>query len=376
MPAAHAARVALPSGGPSGLGWSRMSRLEPYLPILVVLLALIGFVTLSSAVTEPQDLTRQGVYFVVGLVGCVAMFWVGGQRLDRLSLPLYLVTLVLLVVVLAVGEEINGAKRWLQVGPVRLQPSELAKVAVIMVLGRFLSAPPSRGVLGYLGTGAIVGVPFLLVLLGPDLGSALVIAAIGAGMLFVRGIPTRLIVAALAVVAVTVPLVVPQLAPHQQARITAFLNPDSDPQGAGYQVVQARIAIGSGGLTGKGYKQGTQTQFDFIPFKHTDFIFPVLAEEMGFVGSVFMLAVFSLLFWRLAVMAMECPRPRDQLVIAGILAYLGFQTLVNVGVALGLAPVTGLTLPIVSYGGTNLVVTLGVLGMAMLVHRDRFRGFT
>jgi rod shape determining protein RodA len=286
------------------------------------------------------------------------------------------VTLVLLVVVLAVGEEINGAKRWLQVGPVRLQPSELAKVAVIMVLGRFLSTPPSRGVLGYLGTGAIVGLPFLLVLLGPDLGSALVIAAIGGGMLFVRGVPTRLIVAAVAVVAVTVPLVVPQLAPHQQARITAFLNPDSDPQGAGYQVVQARIAIGSGGLTGKGYKQGTQTQFDFIPFKHTDFIFPVLAEEMGFVGSAFMLTVFSLLFWRLAVMAMECPRPRDQLVIAGILSYLGFQTLVNVGVALGLAPVTGLTLPIVSYGGTNLIVTLGVLGLAMLVHRDRFRGFT
>jgi rod shape determining protein RodA len=353
-----------------------MSRLEPYLPILVVLLALVGFVTLSSAVTEPQDLTRQGIYFVVGIVGCVAMFWVGGQRLDRLALPLYVVTLVLLVVVLAVGEEINGAKRWLQVGPVRLQPSELAKVAVIMVLGRFLSTPPSRGVLGYLGTGAIVGLPFLLVLLGPDLGSALVIAAIGGGMLFVRGVPTRLIVAAVAVVAVTVPLVVPQLAPHQQARITAFLNPDSDPQGAGYQVVQARIAIGSGGLTGKGYKQGTQTQFDFIPFKHTDFIFPVLAEEMGFVGSAFMLTVFSLLFWRLAVMAMECPRPRDQLVIAGILSYLGFQTLVNVGVALGLAPVTGLTLPIVSYGGTNLIVTLGVLGLAMLVHRDRFRGFT
>ncbi|CAN5814183.1 rod shape-determining protein RodA [soil metagenome] len=353
-----------------------MSRLEPYLPILVVLLALIGFVTLSSAVTEGQDLTRQAIYFVVGAVGCVAMFWVGGARLDRLSIPLYAVTLVLLVVVLVFGEEINGAKRWLQLGPVRMQPSELAKVAIIMVLGRFLSAPPSRGLLGYLGAGAIVGVPFVLVLLGPDLGSALVIAAIGAGMLFVRGIPTRLVIAAIVLVVVGVPLAVPLLEPHQQARVTAFLDPDADPQGAGYQVVQARIAIGSGGLTGKGYKQGTQTQFDFIPFKHTDFIFPVLAEEMGFVGSMFMLGVFALLFWRLAVMAMECPRPRDQLVIAGILSYLGFQTLVNIGVALGLAPVTGLTLPIVSYGGTNLIVTLGVLGLAMLVHRDRYRGFT
>jgi rod shape determining protein RodA len=349
-----------------------MSRIEPYLPVLVVFLTLMGFFILSSA-APPADVTRQGVYFLVGIVGCAVMFWVGGQRLDRLSIPLYLVTLALLVVVLAFGEEINGAKRWLQYGPIRLQPSELAKVAVILVLARFLSAPVSRGLVGYLGTAAIVGVPFLLVLVGPDLGSALVIGAIGAGMLFVRGVPTRLVVAALALFVVAVPLVVPRLAPHQQERITTFMNPDADPKGAGYQVVQARIAIGSGGLTGKGYKQGTQTQFDFIPFKHTDFIFPVLAEEMGFVGSIALLVLFSLLFWRLAVMAMECPRPRDQLVIAGVLAYLGFQTLVNVGVALGLAPVTGLTLPIVSYGGTNLIVTLGVLGLAVLVHRDRFR---
>jgi rod shape determining protein RodA len=353
-----------------------MSRVEPYLPVIVVLLALVGFVTLSSAVPDDRDLIRQLVYFGIALVGCVVMFVIGSKHIDRFTVPFYVVTLVLLVVVLAVGEEINGAKRWLDLGPARLQPSELAKVAIILVLGRFLSHPVSRGLKGYLGTAAIVGVPFLLVLVGPDLGSALVIAAIGGGMLFVRGIPTKLVVAVLVLVVVAVPLIVPRLAPHQQARIMTFLDPDADPRGAGYQVVQARIAIGSGGLTGKGYKQGTQTQYDFIPFKHTDFIFPVLAEEMGFVGSVFLLGLFALLFWRLSVMAMECPRPRDQLVIAGILSYLGFQTLVNVGVALGLAPVTGLTLPIVSYGGTNLLVTVGVLGLALLVHRDRFRGFS
>jgi rod shape determining protein RodA len=351
-----------------------MSRLEPYLPVVVLLLALVGFVTLSSAVSDDRDLIRQLIYFGIALVGCVVMFVLGGQRIDRFTVPLYVVTLVLLVVVLIVGEEINGAKRWLDLGPARLQPSEIAKVAIILVLARFLSHPVSRGLVGYLGTAVIVGVPFLLVLVGPDLGSALVIGAIGAGMLFVRGIPTRVVVAALVLVVVAVPLVVPRLAPHQQARITTFLDPDADPKGAGYQVVQARIAIGSGGLTGKGYRQGTQTQFDFIPFKHTDFIFPVLAEEMGFVGSVFLLGLFALLFWRLAVMAMECPRPRDQLVIAGILSYLGFQTLVNVGVALGMAPVTGLTLPIVSYGGTNLLVTVGVLGMALLVHNERYKG--
>ena len=352
-----------------------MSRLEPYLPVIVALIALVGFVTLASAAPDQSYVTRQAMWFLAGVIGCVAIFLIGGERVDKLTLPLYALTLVLLVAVLVFGEEVNGAKRWLEFGPARIQPSELAKVALILLLGRYLTHSTSRGVVGYLVVGALVAVPFGLVLIGPDLGSALVIAAIGAGMLFVRGVPTRVLIAAVAIVVVAVPIVVPRLAPHQQARITAFLNPDADPQGAGYQVTQARIAIGSGGLTGKGWRQGTQTQLDFIPFKHTDFIFPVLSEELGFVGSVFVLALFALMFWRLAVMAMECPRPRDQLVITGVLAYLGFQTLVNVGVSLGMAPVTGLTLPIVSYGGTNLVITLGVLGLAMLVHRDRFRGF-
>ena len=353
-----------------------VSRLEPYLPVVVALIALVGFVILASAAPAEYYVLRQALWFGAGVVGSVILFWLGGERIDKLTWPLYGVTLVLLVAVLVFGEEINGAKRWLELGPARLQPSELAKVALILVLGRYLAMPSSRGPLGYLVVALVAGVPFVLVLLGPDLGSALVIAAIASGMLFVRGVPTRLLVAALVLVVAAVPLVVPRLAPHQQARITAFLNPEADPQGAGYQVMQARIAIGSGGLTGKGWRQGTQTQLDFIPFKHTDFIFPVLAEELGFVGSAFVLGLFALLFWRLAVMAMECPRPRDQLVISGVLAYLAFQTIVNVGVALGLAPVTGLTLPIVSYGGTNLVITLGVLGLAMLVHRDRFRGYS
>jgi rod shape determining protein RodA len=352
-----------------------VSRLEPYLPLIVALIALVGFVTLASAAPDGTYVTRQAAWFLTGLVGCVAIFLIGGERIDKLTVPLYVATMLLLIAVLVVGEEINGARRWLEIGPARIQPSELAKVAVILLLGRYLASGPSRGIVGYVVVAALVAVPFGLVLIGPDLGSALVIAAIGAGMLFVRGVPTRVLIAAIAIVIVAVPIVVPRLAPHQQARITAFLNPDADPQGAGYQVTQARIAIGSGGLTGKGWRQGTQTQLDFIPFKHTDFIFPVLSEELGFVGSVFVLGLFALMFWRLAVMAMECPRPRDQLVISGVLAYLGFQTLVNIGVSLGLAPVTGLTLPIVSYGGTNLVITLGVLGLAMLVHRDRFRGF-
>jgi rod shape determining protein RodA len=152
----------------------------------------------------------------------------------------------------------------------------------------------------------------------------------------------------------------------------SFLNPAADPQGSGYQVIQSTIAVGSGGLLGKGYRQGTQTQLGFVPYRQTDFIFPVLAEEGGFVASVLLLILYGLLFWRLVAMASECPYDRDQLIIIGVCILIGFQVLVNIGVTLGMAPVTGITLPMVSYGGTSLVSTLMALTMAFVVHRDRY----
>jgi rod shape determining protein RodA len=192
-------------------------------------------------------------------------------------------------------------------------------------------------------------------------------------MMLVRGIPWRHLTAFALVFAVLFPSVVwPNLAPHQQTRLVSFMNPAADPQGSGYQVIQSTIAIGSGGLTGKGYGQGTQSQLGFIPYRHTDFIFPVLAEEGGFLAALTLLVLYGLLFWRLVAMASECIYERDQFVIMGVLVLIGFQVLVNVGVTLGLAPVTGITLPLVSYGGTSLVSTLIALALAFVVHRDRY----
>ena len=192
-------------------------------------------------------------------------------------------------------------------------------------------------------------------------------------MVLVRGVPVRHVLLVGLLLAVAVPaFVVPNLRDHQKARIVGFLNPGADPQGAGYQVIQATIAVGSGGLTGKGYGRGTQGQLGFIPFRQTDFIFPVLAEEGGFVAAVALLALYGLLFWRLVAMAVECAAARDQLLIVGVLVFVGFQVVVNVGVTLGLAPVTGITLPLVSYGGTSLVSTLVALAIAFVAHRDRF----
>ena len=192
-------------------------------------------------------------------------------------------------------------------------------------------------------------------------------------MLLVRGLPWRHLVAFALLFAVLVPSVVwPNLEPHQRTRLVSFMNPAADPQGSGYQVIQSTIAIGSGGLVGKGYGQGTQSQLGFIPFRHTDFIFPVLAEEGGFLAAILLLLLYGLLFWRLIDMASECIYDRDQLIIIGVLVFVAFQVLVNIGVTLGLAPVTGITLPLVSYGGTSLISTLAALALAFVVHRDRY----
>src|SRR5690606_10909382 len=167
-------------------------------------------------------------------------------------------------------------------------------------------------------------------------------------------------------------VVLPNLEDHQRERLITFLDPAADPRGSGYQVIQSMIAVGSGGLMGKGYMQGTQSQLGFIPYRQTDFIFPVLAEEGGFVAAVSLLLLSGSLFWRLFAMAAEAPYDRDQLVFTGVVALIGFQVLVNIGVTIGLAPVTGITLPLVSYGGTSLVSTLIALTLAFVVHRDRF----
>src|SRR5690606_1661451 len=167
-------------------------------------------------------------------------------------------------------------------------------------------------------------------------------------------------------------VIVPNLKPHQVERLVSFLDPDADPQGSGYQVIQSTIAVGSGGLVGKGYREGTQSQLGFIPYRHTDFIFPVLAEEGGFVASVVLLLLYGLLFWRLLAMAAECIYERDQLLIVGIAVLIAFQVLVNIGVTLGMAPVTGILMPLVSCGGPTLVSSLMALTLAIVVHRDRY----
>lgn len=350
-----------------------MVRADPGFPVVVLALLGVGLGTLRSAAPGDEFL-RQLVFLGVAAVAVGVVVALGKRRLVRAAPYLYGTSIALLLLVQVAGTTVNGAQSWLYVGPLPgFQPSEFAKLALILAMAGALHDRPVVGIRGYLRPLALMLPPTALVLTEPDLGGALVIAAVGGTMLLLRGLPWRHVAAAALLFTVAFPSVVwPNLEPHQRTRLVSFLDPAADPQGSGYQVIQSTIAIGSGGLTGKGWGEGTQSQLGFIPYRHTDFIFPVLAEEGGFLAAALLLTLYGLLFWRLVAMASECIYERDQFVIMGVLTLIGFQVVVNVGVTLGLAPVTGITLPLVSYGGTSLLTTLVALGLAFVVHRDRY----
>jgi len=338
----------------------------------VVLLSAFGLFILGSAAPSPGFVVRQALWMGLGFILLAGLQLLDKPLLYRLSWALYLLSIVLLLAVLVLGKEVNGARAWFALGPVRFQPSEFAKLALILVLAQVLAGRDLRRLSAYVWPLLLALPPVVLTLVEPDLGGAMVMLAIVFGMFFAAGLPWRHLAVAGASLLVAFPtLVWPHLRPHQKERILTLLNPTRDPLGSGFQVIQSMIAIGSGGLTGKGYGQGTQSQLGFIPFRHTDFIFAVLAEEMGLVGGLILFGLYGLFFWRLFALSLELPQARDRLLVAGVFSMIAFQVLVNIGVTLGLAPVTGLTLPFISYGGTSMLTLFFAVGMVELVYRDR-----
>jgi rod shape determining protein RodA len=351
-----------------------MSR-EIGLPFIIAVILGIGLLTVSS-VAQHDVFQKQLLGTGLALVPIAALWWLGSPRLYALAAPLYGLSLFLLLLTMFVGTEVNGNRNWLGNGFFRFQPLEFGKIAMILMLARVMTRP-IRGLRDYVPIAAI-SLPMLgLVMVGTgDLGGALVLAAIILGMVVARGVPLRHLLIGFAVLAVAMPTVVwPHLKPYQQKRLTIFLNPESDARGQGYQLMQSRIAIGSGGLTGKGYKQGTQSQGNFVPADQTDFIFAPWAEEQGFLGAAFLILMYGLLFWRMTLMGGDCPSDTDRIVIGGVMAMLGFQVLENLGAAIGVAPMTGLTLPLVSYGVSSLLAVAAALGVVYIVHRDRYADF-
>ncbi len=346
------------------------------LPLLTGLLLLSGFglVILYSASGESlAQVQRQGIRMGVGLIAMVMLAQIPPPVLRRWSPWLFGGGALMLVAVLAVGEMGKGAQRWLDLGFFRFQPSELVKIAVPMMLAWFLAEKPLPASWGRtLAAGALIVVPVLLIAKQPDLGTSLLVGAAGLFVLFLAGLSWRLI-ASLAVLTVPAAWVLWQWGMHayQRNRVLTFLDPERDPLGAGYHIIQSKIAIGSGGLYGKGWLNGTQSHLEFLPERTTDFILAVAAEEFGFNGVALLLALYLFLVLRGLYIASHAQDTYSRL-LAGALTLVFFLYLfVNAGMVAGILPVVGVPLPLVSYGGTSLVTLMASFGILMSIHTHR-----
>ncbi|MGB9406529.1 MAG: rod shape-determining protein RodA [Terracidiphilus sp.] len=321
--------------------------------------------------------TKQMLWIAGGLAAMLIFSKIDYHRLLDWVPWAYGISLVALVAVRLVGVTVLHARRWIKVGPMHFQPSEWVKLVLILAVARYFANLGGRRLTWteIFKAFFLVGVPMLLVLIQPDLGTALIYTPILAIGLFLGGINLRQSLILLACGAVLIAGVWSSgkvLKPYQKARLTSFINPDSDPKGAGYQLKQSLIAVGSGGVWGKGMAKGTQTQGDFLPIPHADFIFAAFGEEHGFVGAIFVLLLYFFMLMRLIQNAQTAADLSGSLIIMGVVAVLAFQIAVNVGMVIGFMPVTGIPLPLMSYGGSSVLFTFLALGVAMNVRMRRF----
>lgn len=348
---------------------------------LTLLLGSIGILLIHSAVNAGGHNPLAGLYvrqicwFAGGLVLMTGCFTFSYRRLERLSPLVYIGCLLMLASVHVLGKSIGGSTRWLDLGPFSLQPSEPVKLAVILILARCYARRVKPGGLGFadlLLPAFLVGVPFLLIASQPDLGTAGIVLLVAISITLFAKIERWTLISLLFLGAVALPLGWFMLEEYQRMRIMMLFFPETDPLGAGYHVLQSKIAVGSGMLYGKGYMQGTQNILSFLPEQHTDFIFSVLAEEFGFVGSAGLLVLFLLLILFGLNIALACRDAFGTFLAVGITAMIFWQVVINIGMVLGLMPVVGMPLPLISYGGSSLITVLVSLGLLMNISMRRF----
>ena len=350
-------------------------RLHLDLPMLlgVLLLAGFGLIALYSAGGRDVDLViRQTLRILIGFGIMAAIAQIAPRYYFNWAPLFYLVSLSLLFVVLAIGETAQGAQRWLRVGPVSFQPSELAKLTVPLIVAWSVpegQMPPSRWRIA-LG-GFLILLPVLLVLRQPDLGTALLILASGSFVLFLAGMSRWFIIGLAVCATASVPVLWHFMHDYQRQRVLTLLDPQQDPLGAGYHIIQSTIAIGSGGMHGKGWFNGTQSQLDFLPERSTDFIFAVIGEEFGLLGVLVLLSTYVFIVYRGLSIAMQAQTTFGRLLAGALMLTFFFYVFVNIGMVSGILPVVGLPLPLVSYGGTSMVTLMAAFGIVMSIHTHR-----
>lgn len=359
-----------------GAGIGRLSNVRWGLLVLALMLGIVGAATVHSASAQMsvEYLPRQLAWLGAGVVLFLLTFSLDYQRLALLALPLYALGLLLLVLVLFVGQVRGGARSWFGIGGLGIQPSELAKIATGILLARYLSGLEGE----YLRlreiaiATLIVLVPMALLVVQPDLGGAAMFVPMLAAMLLVAGIKARYLVIAALVMVTVAGVGWGFMHSYQRERVLTFLNPERDPLGAGYQVRQSKIAVGSGELLGRGYLQGTQAQQKFLPARHTDFIFAVLAEEWGFLGVAFVLFLYGSFLFGCAEVAARARDRLGLLLVVGFLATFGFHILYNTAMVVGLVPITGIPLPFLSYGGSFTLYCFAAVGLMLGVDFRRY----
>ena len=353
-----------------------LARLPWRLITLVTAIAGFGLIVLYSAAggsLQPWAI-KQAIVFAAFLGIAVAMSWMKESTIKSIAFPLYGLTLVMLVGVEGLGFVSKGAKRWLELGPLKLQPSEFMKPAIVLALARFYELVPAAEIRKWRAIWpalALLGVPAVLILVQPDLGTCIMVVLCGVTVMFLAGLPWWIFAAPTAAVAVAAPVVFSMMHGYQKKRISVFLDPDSDPQGAGYHIAQSKIAIGSGGIWGKGFLHGSQSHLDYLPERHTDFVFATMAEEWGLVGGVLLILAFAgVIHWGMSVSRNGRTR-FAQLAAAGLSATIFFYVAINLMMVMGLAPVVGVPLPLVSFGGSAVMTIMLCLGLLMALERQQ-----
>jgi len=347
------------------------------LVLLITLIACVGFAMLYSVAGASFSpwAGKQMAYFAAGLVLLVVASVTDIRFWMSIAYPAYVVSLILLVAVMFVGHSALGAQRWISVGPIEIQPSELMKIALILALARFLHglsvediSKPLRLVIPLV----MIAMPAYLVLKQPNLGTTIILAADGVSLLFLAGLSWWWIAPALGGIAAAVPLAWRFfLHDYQKQRVMTFLDPESDALGAGWNITQAKIAIGSGGVSGKGFLQGTQSRLNFLPEKHSDFIITNFAEEFGFAGSIALLLLFAIVIGYGVQIAASARSQFGRLVAMGLTLNFFFYILINGAMVMGLIPVVGIPMPLISYGGTAMLSVMFGFGILMSVHVHR-----
>ncbi len=345
--------------------------------IAAVLISCAGLLALSSVTynTDHTIFTKQFFWILGGLAAFLIVISIDYHMLAQISGAIFAISLLPLIFLLIFGRSISGAKSWIDLGPFSLQPSEFIKITTLLICAYYLAETIDRGVVlsRIITIGFITGVPFVLIALQPDFGTGLTYIVLFIGMLFFMGTGLRFLIVVTMIFLLMIPVAwFFVFKDYQKARVLTFVNPSIDPKGAGYQIIQSKIAVGSGGVTGKGWKAGSQSQLKFVPEQATDFIFSVLAEEWGLLGSSILLCLYFFVVMRCCDIAAAARDPLGSYIVLGFMSIFVFQVLINIGMIIGLTPTTGLPLPFMSYGGSSMIVNFIGIGLVINVNMRRF----